>query len=159
MNLHIITLYYHTMASVVAASSSMDLSLRLDNNIEKLVENFRGLTSSSRIKDRSQTTRQTLQSSVYATTLVQASETLLKLVAELKLSLTLNDFEGINQQVDATCEALKEKCDDAENSISHLSSDVATALFELESHYYQSKWRSTDDNNIKQKSSTEAEFL
>ncbi|KAF0690529.1 Aste57867_18078 [Aphanomyces stellatus] len=114
---------------------------RLDNNVESLVENFRGLVTMSKIKDRTQTSRQALQSNVYATTLVHAGESLLKLVAELKLSLTLNDFEGINQQVDATCESLKEKCDDVDNSIEHLCSDVASALYELENHYYQSKWR------------------
>ncbi|OQR98195.1 hypothetical protein ACHHYP_09050 [Achlya hypogyna] len=118
---------------------------RLDNNVEKLVENFKGLVTSSKVKDRTQTTRQALQSAVYATTLVQASESLLKLVAELKLSLTLNDFEGINQKVDATCEALKEKCDDVDISIVHLSTDVASALFELEGHYYQSRWRTAPD--------------
>ncbi|KAG9397946.1 Mediator of RNA polymerase II transcription subunit 22 [Aphanomyces cochlioides] len=109
-----------------------DYRRRLDNNVESLVENFRGLVTMSKIKDRTQTSRQALQSSVYATTLVHASESLLKLIAELKLSLTLNDFEGINQQVDATSESLKEKY-------------VASALFELENHYYQSKWRVQQD--------------
>ncbi|KAH9101419.1 hypothetical protein AeMF1_021851 [Aphanomyces euteiches] len=122
-----------------------DYRRRLDNNVESLVENFRGLVTMSKIKDRTQTSRQALQSSVYATTLVHASESLLKLIAELKLSLTLNDFEGINQQVDATSESLKEKCDDVDNSIDHLCSDVASALFELENHYYQSKWRVQQD--------------
>lgn len=32
-------------------------------------------------------------------------------------------------------------CDDVDGNISHLSSDISSALFELESHYYQSKWR------------------
>ncbi|OQR86541.1 hypothetical protein THRCLA_10534 [Thraustotheca clavata] len=117
---------------------------RLDNNVEKLIENYKGLITSSKVKERTQTSRQALQSAVYATSMVQASEALLKLVAELKLSLTLNDFEGINQKVNGTCEGLKEKCDDVDISLGHLATDIASALFELEGHYYQSRWRSAD---------------
>lgn len=44
---------------------------RLDNNVEKLVENFKGLIKTSKIKDKSNTTREAYQSSIYATTLVR----------------------------------------------------------------------------------------
>lgn len=37
---------------------------------------------------------------------MQASESLLKLVSEMKLSLALGDFEGMNQTVDSTMEDL-----------------------------------------------------
>lgn len=72
---------------------------------------------------------------------MQASESLLKLVSEMKLSLALGDFEGMNQTVDSTMEDLYKRCDDVDANIAHLSSDISSALFELESHYYQSKWR------------------
>ena len=75
---------------------------RLDNNVEKLVENFKGLVKTAKIKDSANTTRESFQSSIYATTLVQASESLLKLVSEMKLSLALGDFEGMSQNVDTT---------------------------------------------------------
>jgi mediator of RNA polymerase II transcription subunit 22 len=114
---------------------------RLDNNVEKLVENFKGMIKTAKIKDKSNTTREGFQSAIYATTLVQASESLLKLVSEMKLSLALGDFEGMNQTVDATMEDLYKRCDDVDANVAHLSSDISSALFELESHYYQSKWR------------------
>lgn len=34
-----------------------------------------------------------------------------------------------------------------ETQIAHLSSDLSSALFELENHYYQSKWRLPPDAN------------
>ncbi|RMX65624.1 hypothetical protein DD238_003445 [Peronospora effusa] len=122
---------------------------RLDNNVEKLVENFKGLVKTAKIKDPANTTRESFQSSIYATTLVQASESLLKLVSEMKLSLALGDFEGMSQNVDTTSEELLkrqvliklDRCDDVDAQISHLSSDISSALFELENHFYQSKWR------------------
>ncbi|KAI9905591.1 hypothetical protein PsorP6_014220 [Peronosclerospora sorghi] len=114
---------------------------RLDNNVEKLVENFKGLVKTAKIKDPVNTTRESFQSSIYATTLVQASESLLKLVSEMKLSLALGDFEGMNQNVDTIADELSKRCDDVDAQISHLSSDISSALFELESHFYQSKWR------------------
>ncbi|KAG7384794.1 Mediator of RNA polymerase II transcription subunit 22 [Phytophthora boehmeriae] len=114
---------------------------RLDNNVEKLVENFKGLIKTAKIKDSANTTRESFQSSIYATTLVQASESLLKLVSEMKLSLALGDFDGMSQNVDTTSDDQLKRCDDVDAHISHLSSDIASALFELESHYYQSKWR------------------
>lgn len=43
---------------------------RLDNNVEKLVENFKGLLKTAKIKDTSNTTRDAFQNSIYATTLV-----------------------------------------------------------------------------------------
>ncbi|EGZ21435.1 hypothetical protein PHYSODRAFT_497146 [Phytophthora sojae] len=114
---------------------------RLDNNVEKLVENFKGLIKTAKIKDSANTTRESFQSSIYATTLVQASESLLKLVSEMKLSLALGDFEGMSQNVDSTSDELLKRCDDVDAQISHLSADISSALFELEHHYYQSKWR------------------
>ena len=44
---------------------------RLDNNVEKLVENFRGLMKTSQIKDKTNTAREAYQNSIYATTLVR----------------------------------------------------------------------------------------
>ncbi|GMF13787.1 unnamed protein product [Phytophthora lilii] len=79
---------------------------RLDNNVEKLVENFKGLIKTAKIKDAANTTRESFQSFIYATTLVQASESLLKLVSEMKLSLALGDFEGMSQNVDTTSDDL-----------------------------------------------------
>uniref|UniRef100_M4BLY4 Mediator of RNA polymerase II transcription subunit 22 n=1 Tax=Hyaloperonospora arabidopsidis (strain Emoy2) TaxID=559515 RepID=M4BLY4_HYAAE len=114
---------------------------RLDNNVEKLVENFKGLVKTAKIKDFANTTRESYQSSIYATTLVQASESLLKLVSEMKLSLALGDFDGMSQNIDATSTELLKRCDDVDAHISHLSSDISSALFELENHFYQSKWR------------------
>lgn len=40
---------------------------------------------------------------------VQASESLLKLVAEMKLAVALGDFEGMNQGVDSTVEELSKR--------------------------------------------------
>ena len=84
---------------------------RLDNNVEKLVENFKGLVKTAKIKDSANTTRESFQSSIYATTLVQASESLLKLVSEMKLSLALGDFEGMSQNVDTTSDELLKRYD------------------------------------------------
>lgn len=45
---------------------------RLDNNVEKLVENFKGLIKTAKVKDKTNTTRESFQNSIYATTLVRS---------------------------------------------------------------------------------------
>ncbi|RLN73137.1 hypothetical protein BBJ28_00002799 [Nothophytophthora sp. Chile5] len=119
---------------------------RLDNNVEKLVENFKGLLKTAKQPEVHVVLILAWTGSAVQ---VQASESLLKLVSEMKLSVALGDFEGMSQNVDTTTEDLFKRCDDVDAHISHLSSDISSALFELENHYYQSKWRlppTTDDD-------------
>ncbi|RLN70158.1 hypothetical protein BBJ28_00000277 [Nothophytophthora sp. Chile5] len=107
---------------------------RLDNNVEKLVENFKGLLKTAKLPEVHDALILAWTGSVAQ---VQASESLLKLVSEMKLSVALGDFEGMSQNVDTTTEDLFKR------------SDISSALFELENHYYQSKWRlppTTDDD-------------
>lgn len=75
---------------------------------------------------------------MYATSLVQASEALLKIVYELKLTLSLGDFENINAIVNeriAECETERVAATDL---LSTFQSELNQALCELEKHYNES---------------------
>jgi mediator of RNA polymerase II transcription subunit 22 len=53
---------------------------RLDNNVEKLVENFKGIIKTSKIKDKTNTSREAFQNSVYATTIVRQRHSFVLLI-------------------------------------------------------------------------------
>nr|CCA20836.1 conserved hypothetical protein [Albugo laibachii Nc14] len=114
---------------------------RLDNNVEKIVENFKEIIRTSQIRDKTNTSREGFQNHIHVTTVVQATESLLKLIAEIKMAVALGDFEGMNQTIDSRIDEYSKRRDEVNTQIRHLKSDVSSALFELESHYYQSEWR------------------
>ena len=72
---------------------------------------------------------------------MQASEALLKIVYELKLTLSLGDFEQINAIVNERITECDTKETKASNLLSNFNTHVIQALSELETHYNQSKWR------------------
>lgn len=49
---------------------------RLDNNVEKIVENFKEIIRTSQIRDKTNTTRECFQNHIHATTIVWLLQTL-----------------------------------------------------------------------------------
>lgn len=129
---------------------------RIDNNIGKLLENFGGLLNASKISEETSIVCESFQTSVYATSIVQASESLVKLCAELRLTLAFNDFEKLNAQKSEKSKNIQDRyvhflafiyfivknsCASLDGERENLLSSVNYALYELEGHYYQSRWR------------------
>ena len=114
---------------------------RIDNNIGKLIENFGGLIKASRIRDKTHTTRESFQNAVYATSLVQACEALLKVVYELKLTLSMNDFSSMNATIVESENKHHESQEEMENVNTCLNTYLQNGLYELQGHLLQSKHR------------------
>ncbi|KAG5188901.1 hypothetical protein JKP88DRAFT_233720 [Tribonema minus] len=78
-----------------------DFRRACDRNARSLVENFGALIRLSKISDAQHMTHEGLQIDTASTALVTAGETMLRLIQELKLSILLQDFEAMDDEVDA----------------------------------------------------------
>lgn len=79
-------------------------------------------------------------------TQVRAAESLMKLVADVKQYLILNDFPSVNEAITTNSELFKSMSQEADLKFLALRDDMASDLFELEEDYYSSiykdnKWR------------------
>ena len=69
---------------------------------------------------------------------VQAADSLLKLVSELKQTAVFSDFNTLNEHIEQRVAKFENQCEETENLLSTIGEQAAVALNELESHYYLS---------------------
>eukprot|EP01125_Pyxidicula_operculata_P001758 TRINITY_DN11590_c0_g1_i1.p1 TRINITY_DN11590_c0_g1~~TRINITY_DN11590_c0_g1_i1.p1 ORF type:complete len:159 (-),score=3.27 TRINITY_DN11590_c0_g1_i1:14-490(-) len=114
----------------------------VSNKYTELVENYRGILASAHISESiPENTRENFQIDVYTTNIIKASESLLKMIAELKHSMTLNDFKTIRDEVTDKSKSYSDMTRLSNTTISQLKSEMVEALYELEDSYYSSKYR------------------
>lgn len=85
--------------------------------------------------------------------MVASSESLLKMITELKHSILVNDFETLNENIQKQNEIYDKQCTNsllgflttlgktAEPVIQQLNKEITEALYELENEYYSSNYR------------------
>ncbi|MCL4141280.1 UNVERIFIED_CONTAM: hypothetical protein GTU68_004454 [Idotea baltica] len=99
------------------------------------------------VEDESQVNRITqveeinFQMHVRSANMVRASESLMKLVADVKQYLILNDFPSVNEAITQNSEIFKSKSQEADMKLLALRDDMAADLFELEEDYYSSIYK------------------
>jgi len=111
----------------------------INKDVTSLVENFAGLLASAHINEKSDNARENFQIDVYTTTMVKSSESLLKMIAELKHSMILNDFKSIQDESVEKEKSYNEIVDATNNNIQELKHHLVAALHELEDAYCSSK--------------------
>lgn len=78
---------------------------------------------------------------VRAANIVRASESLMKLISDIKQFLILNDFPSVNEAISQKtnmCRALQKNID---SKLSALRDDIAAELYDLEEEYYSSVYK------------------
>ena len=72
---------------------------------------------------------------------VRAGEGLIKLVADIKQYLILNDFPSVNEAIVQNSQLFKQKQIDCDRKLMALRDDMAADLYDLEEDYYSSSFK------------------
>ena len=76
---------------------------------------------------------------------VRAAESLMKLVADVKQYLILNDFPSVNEAITHNSDLFKTKSMEADMKMMTLRDEMAADLFELEEDYYSSVYKESSN--------------
>lgn len=83
----------------------------------------------------------TYEMHVRAANIVRAGESLMKLVADIKQYLILNDFPSVNEAIAHNCKIFRQKQAEADQKLMSLRDDMAAELYDLEEEYYMSLYK------------------
>eukprot|EP00250_Pteridium_aquilinum_P005463 c15550_g1_i2 orf=148-579(-) len=113
-----------TVAAVAAAAQRQrSLLQRADADITSLLDNFSHLLKAAR---------------------VQAADSLLKLVSELKQTAVFSDFKSLTEQIKQRVGKFEKQSEQTESLLCNIGEQAAVALKELENHYYLSLHKNSD---------------
>ncbi|KAF6175023.1 hypothetical protein GIB67_039571 [Kingdonia uniflora] len=131
-------------ASAAAAQKQKNLLQRVDGDISNIVDNFSLLVLNAKVNDPPVTNSQeTLLMETRGARMVQAAESLLKLVSELKQTAIFSGFASLNEHVEKRIIEFNQQSVKTEHMLARIGEEVAASLKELESHYYSSIQRSS----------------
>ncbi|KAL2653689.1 hypothetical protein R1flu_021817 [Riccia fluitans] len=130
-------------AAAAAAQRQRTLLQRADADIGSLLDNFSHLMKAARVNDPVRNSQESFQMEVHAARVVQAAESLLKLVSELKQTAVFSDFIALNEQIEKRSAKFVQLTEDTEQLLVGVGDQIAASLHDLESHYYSSGYRTT----------------
>ncbi|XP_047500455.1 mediator of RNA polymerase II transcription subunit 22-like [Penaeus chinensis] len=120
---------------------------RLKDDVKSILENFMEIVKLGVVEDESQVHRMTqvdiihYQMHVRSSNMVRAAESLMKLVADVKQYLILNDFPSVNEAITQNSKIFKSKSQEADQKLMALRDDMASDLYELEEEFYSSVYK------------------
>ncbi|CAG0883188.1 unnamed protein product [Cyprideis torosa] len=122
-------------------------SKRLKDDVKSILDNFTEIIKLGRIEDETQVNRHTqleqdgLEMQVRAANIVRATESLNKLVADLKQYLILNDFPSVNDAIAQNTKVSRGQSEEIDTKLKALRDDLAVDLFDMEDEYYSSIYK------------------
>ncbi|XP_057539986.1 mediator of RNA polymerase II transcription subunit 22b-like [Amaranthus tricolor] len=126
-------------AAAAAAQKQKALLQRVENDVSSLVDNFTNLVNVSRVNEPLVKNQQeALTMEVRAAKMVQASDSLLKLVSELKQTAIFSGFASLNDHVERRISEFNKLSEKTDTTLSSIGEEAAASLKELESHFYSS---------------------
>ncbi|KAK7070583.1 Mediator of RNA polymerase II transcription subunit 22 [Halocaridina rubra] len=120
---------------------------RLKDDVKSILDNFTEIVRLGLVEDESQINRMTqveeinFQMQVRSANMVRAAESLMKLVADVKQYLILNDFPSVNEAITNNSQLFKTKSQEADQKLMALRDDMAFDLYELEEEFYGSIYK------------------
>ncbi|XP_042881732.1 mediator of RNA polymerase II transcription subunit 22-like [Penaeus japonicus] len=120
---------------------------RLKDDVKSILDNFMEIVKLGLVEDESQINRMTqveeihFQMQVRSSNMVRAAESLMKLVADVKQYLILNDFPSVNEAITQNSKIFKSKSQEADQKLMALRDDMASDLYELEEEFYSSVYK------------------
>ncbi|XP_064077732.1 mediator of RNA polymerase II transcription subunit 22-like [Macrobrachium nipponense] len=120
---------------------------RLKDDVKSILDNFTEIVKLGLVEDENQVTRMTqveeinFQMQVRSANIVRAAESLMKLVADVKQYLILNDFPSVNEAITSNSQLFKAKSQEADQKLMALRDDMAFDLYELEEEFYGSIYK------------------
>ncbi|XP_051134707.1 mediator of RNA polymerase II transcription subunit 22a-like [Andrographis paniculata] len=133
-------------AAAAAVQKQKTLLQKVDTDIGNLIDNFGFLVNVARVNDPPvRNSQESFMMEMRAARMVQAADSLLKLVSELKQTAIFSGFASLNDHVDQRTAEFNKLAESTDGMLSRIGEDAAATLKELESHYYASSVRSTNE--------------
>ncbi|XP_022219222.1 mediator of RNA polymerase II transcription subunit 22 [Drosophila obscura] len=117
---------------------------RLKEDVRSMLENFEETLKLARRDSHSQISRTTqceqdaLEMQIRVSNMVRAGESLMKLVADLKQYLILNDFHSVNEAITNNSQLFRATQIECDKKLMKLRDEMAMDLYDLEEEYYTS---------------------
>ncbi|PKU84212.1 mediator of RNA polymerase II transcription subunit 22a-like isoform X2 [Dendrobium catenatum] len=129
-------------AAAAAAQKQKSLLQRVDTDIANIVDNFGLLVNVARVNDLPvRNAQEAFQMETRASRMVQAADSLLKLVSELKQTAIFSGFESLNENVERRIAEFNQLEESSDRLLQRIGEQAAVSLNELETHYYSSVQR------------------
>ncbi|XP_050126234.1 mediator of RNA polymerase II transcription subunit 22b-like [Malus sylvestris] len=133
-------------AAVAAAQKQKALLHRVENDITNIVDNFSQLVNVSRVNDPPvRNSQEAFMMETRAARMVQAADSLLKLVSELKQTAIFSGFASLNDHVEKRIVEFNQQAENTDRLLARIGEQAAASLKELESHYYSSALRTAQN--------------
>ncbi|KAK8937554.1 Mediator of RNA polymerase II transcription subunit 22a [Platanthera guangdongensis] len=129
-------------AAAAAAQKQKALLQRVDTDIANIVDNLNLLVNIARVNDPPvRNAQESFQMEIRAARMVQAADSLLKLVSELKQTAIFSGFASLNENVERRIGEFNRLEESTDRLLERVGGEVAASLKELETHYYSSVQR------------------
>ncbi|PIA58575.1 hypothetical protein AQUCO_00500481v1 [Aquilegia coerulea] len=124
-------------AFAATAQKQKNLLQRVDNDITNIVDSFSHLVNVARVNDPPVTNSQeAFMMEMRAARTVQAADSLLKLVSELKQTAIFSGFAFLNEHVEQRSLEFNQQAEKTDQMLAKVGEEAAASLKQLESHYY-----------------------
>ncbi|KAK6931117.1 Mediator of RNA polymerase II transcription subunit 22 [Dillenia turbinata] len=129
-------------AAAAAAQKQKNLFQRVDTDIGHIVDNFGLLVNAARVNEPPvRNSQEAFMMEMRAARMVQAADSLLKLVSELKQTAIFSGFASLNDHVDQRIAEFDQEAEKTDRMLASIAEEAAASLKDLESHYYSSAER------------------
>eukprot|EP00118_Oscarella_pearsei_P009029 m.49510 g.49510 ORF g.49510 m.49510 type:complete len:157 (+) comp33997_c0_seq1:18-488(+) len=132
-----------TVSSATRGNQLKAFQKKLKDGIKSMLDNFTEIVKSShveedssRVLDITDGAQNRYEMSVRAANIVRAGESLLKLVADLKEYLVLNDFPSLNDSITQRRAEIQQIEVETNTKLAALRDDLTAQLKQLEETYY-----------------------
>ncbi|MED6119947.1 Mediator of RNA polymerase II transcription subunit 22a [Stylosanthes scabra] len=126
-------------AAAAAAQKQKTLLQRVEGDIANIVDNFSHLVNVARVNDPPvRNSQESFMMEMRAARMVQAADSLLKLVSELKQTAIFSGFASLNDHVEQRRVEFSELGEKTDRLLSRIGEEAAASLKELETHYSSS---------------------
>ncbi|XP_044469976.1 mediator of RNA polymerase II transcription subunit 22a-like [Mangifera indica] len=130
-------------AAATAAQKQKTLMQRVETDIANIVDNFSQLVNAARVNDPPvRNLQEAFMMEMRASRMVQAVDSLLKLVSELKQTAIFSEFASLNDHVEQRTNEFNQHAEKTDRIMARTGEEAAASLKELEAHYYSSAQRS-----------------
>ncbi|KAL2330933.1 hypothetical protein Fmac_018514 [Flemingia macrophylla] len=126
-------------AAAAAAQKQKTLLQRVETDIANIVDNFSHLVNVARVNDPPvRNSQEAFMMEMRGARMVQAADSLLKLVSELKQTAIFSGFASLNDHVEQRRNEFNQLAEKTDSTLSKIEEEAADSLKELESHYSSS---------------------
>ncbi|XP_015575126.1 mediator of RNA polymerase II transcription subunit 22a isoform X2 [Ricinus communis] len=131
-------------AAAAATQKQKSLMQRVETDIANIVDNFTHLVNVARVNELPvRNSQEAFMMEMRAARMVQAADSLLKLVSELKQTAIFSGFASLNDHVDQRIVEFNQQEEETDGILAKVGEEAAASLKDLESHYYSSAHRTS----------------